>query len=66
MFRAAIIEEMHKYKKVTDDLENKKNLKRVRMMWAHLYMYKTKMKGKFDKYIKLIEIGVWIKVMLLL
>mmetsp|Transcript_18593 Transcript_18593/g.20754 ORF Transcript_18593/g.20754 Transcript_18593/m.20754 type:complete len:102 (+) Transcript_18593:3-308(+) len=42
LFRSAIVEEVQKYKTITDETETRKNLKRMRMMWAHLYMYKTK------------------------
>ena len=41
--REAIIEEVKDWKKLNDEMEAKKAVKKMRMLYAHLYMYYLKM-----------------------
>lgn len=41
--KEAIIEDVKDWKVLTDDLEKRKALKKMRMLYGHLYMYHLKM-----------------------
>ena len=41
--RQAIIEDVNDWKRYTDELEQRKAVKKMRMLYAHLLMYEIKM-----------------------
>eukprot|EP00356_Strombidium_inclinatum_P014601 CAMPEP_0170494004 /NCGR_PEP_ID=MMETSP0208-20121228/14391_1 /TAXON_ID=197538 /ORGANISM="Strombidium inclinatum, Strain S3" /LENGTH=71 /DNA_ID=CAMNT_0010769991 /DNA_START=90 /DNA_END=302 /DNA_ORIENTATION=- len=44
MFRHGIKQDVRQWKLLEDELEIKKAQKKMRMLWAHLYMWKSKMR----------------------
>ena len=55
LIHQAILEDVRDWKKLRDELEVKKAIKRMRMLYGHFYMYKIKMEeinsdsGNIDK-----------------
>ena len=48
MIRLSVIEEVSQWKKVTDDLEKLKAMKKMRMLYGHLNMWDEKMKEVYS------------------
>ena len=46
--REAIIQEVQDWKKLRDEIEIRKAVKKMRMLYAHLYMYHLKMQEVSD------------------